>query len=271
MSCQYFEDDILLIGLPWGTKYAQKPLIKKLRRIIMAQNRKKGWQDMRKYLYETHCHTSETSNCGKAPAADVVRHYKELGYDGIAITDHMHRYTFRKLGSNATREEKTNHFLAGYREAKKYEDENFSVILGMEIRCTENDNDYLVYGFDEDFVDAQYLSEFSSLEEIRKMVDDNNLILYQAHPFREGMVIVEPRLLDGTEVYNGHGGHDSRNEIAWAWAEKYNLPKLSGSDFHGETLMETGGIYLPERVTDSRRFCQLLKEGKYELKAFTKP
>ena len=40
-------------------------------------------------MYETHCHTSPVSKCGKAFAEDTVRFYKEMGYDGLFITNHF--------------------------------------------------------------------------------------------------------------------------------------------------------------------------------------
>lgn len=38
---------------------------------------------------ELHMHTSEVSSCGKVPAAEMVRLYKEMGYDAITVTDHL--------------------------------------------------------------------------------------------------------------------------------------------------------------------------------------
>ena len=40
-------------------------------------------------MCETHCHTSPVSKCGKAFAEDTVRFYKEMGYDGLFITNHF--------------------------------------------------------------------------------------------------------------------------------------------------------------------------------------
>ena len=42
---------------------------------------------MKKYLYETHLHTKESSKCGLVPAAEMVRKYRNAGYTGIVITD----------------------------------------------------------------------------------------------------------------------------------------------------------------------------------------
>ena len=44
---------------------------------------------MKEYLFEMHAHTSQTSRCGEVPAEQVVNTFKNLGYDGIVITDHM--------------------------------------------------------------------------------------------------------------------------------------------------------------------------------------
>ena len=70
--------------------------------------------------------------------------------------------------------------------------------------------------------------------------------------------------------YNGHGGHNSSNDIAYRWAEKYSLPMSSGSDFHRETGMEPGGVYFSEMPHDSFDVARMLKNGEYSLKCFTK-
>jgi predicted metal-dependent phosphoesterase TrpH len=61
---------------------------------------------------------------------------------------------------------------------------------------------------------------------------EHGILFYQAHPFRNSMKVVDPKLLFGIEVCNTHPRHDSRNDIASAWAEKYGLHKIGGSDCH---------------------------------------
>ena len=41
------------------------------------------------YKYETHLHTRETSACATASGRAQAERYKELGYDGIIVTDHF--------------------------------------------------------------------------------------------------------------------------------------------------------------------------------------
>lgn len=219
---------------------------------------------MKKYLYDLHIHTSESSACGETCAADIVARYKGLGYDGIVITDHVGESALRNRGE--TYDEKITEVLKGYRAAKALEDENFTVILGMELRFRENDNDYLVYGIDEDFLRRVNLTEFEKPADFVAVAKENNLAFFQAHPFRDGMTVLNPIILDGVEVYNGHGGHDSRNDIALAWAKKFGVRMISGSDFHYVSKAEPGGVYFEERHMDSKAVAKALLENRYTLK-----
>lgn len=50
-------------------------------------------------------------------------------------------------------------------------------------------------------------------------------MIYQAHPFRFGMKITNVKYLDGIEVCNRNIEHDSHNDIAALWAEKFGLKR----------------------------------------------
>ncbi len=100
---------------------------------------------MKGYLFDTHVHTAESSACGEVAAEGVVARYRSLGYNGIIVTDHVNAYNFSKLGS--TYNEQAENWLKGYRTAKAAAGDGFTVILGMEIRFLDYNNDYLVYGF----------------------------------------------------------------------------------------------------------------------------
>lgn len=219
---------------------------------------------MKKYLYDLHIHTKEASGCGETYAADIVERYKGLGYDGIVITDHMSAGNFKHLGSDYN--EQLENFFKGYCAAKAFEDENFTVILGMELRFLENDNDYLVYGIDEDFLRSRDFTQFETPEDFLPVARENGLAIFQAHPFRDGMTVLNPTILDGVEVYNGHGGHDSRNDIALCWAKKFGVRMISGSDFHYVSEAQPGGVWFEERLTDSKAVADALLENRYTLK-----
>ena len=93
------------------------------------------------YKYEIHSHTKESSRCGKLSAMELVKKYKSLGYSGVVITNHYSPMTFH-FNEFFNKKKAIEHYLKGYREAKKYEDEHFSVLLGMEIRFEENEVHY---------------------------------------------------------------------------------------------------------------------------------
>lgn len=220
---------------------------------------------MKKYLFETHAHTSETSPCGTVDAKTVVEHYRELGYNGVVITDHLSSDNFNRHGK-VTSEEKADFFLRGYRAAKKYESDDFKVILGAELRFTDDPSDFLIYGFNEEFLYKYELDKFRNLKEFRPFADEHSIAVFQAHPFRVCMQVQNPKLLDGIEVYNSHPHHNSSNDIAHAWAIKYSLRFIAGSDYHGQNCEIPGGIYTDELITDSYMLRNILLSGSYDIK-----
>lgn len=219
------------------------------------------------FLFDTHVHTSESSTCGEISGADMVEYYKLNRYDGIVITDHFKpREDDRRFGGLPWKERVDGQWL-GYENAKQHETADFTVLHGVEIRFKGYDNDYLVYGADKEFFyDHPEITE-TSVENFRKVINEyDGILLFQAHPFRNGMTVVKPHLLDGIEVYNGNASHNSRNSIANAWAELNMLRKLSGTDNHEPFRSTPGGIYFEERPTTEKQFAELVKSGKYELK-----
>lgn len=219
------------------------------------------------YLYETHVHTSEVSHCGHVAAADVVRTYIGLGYNGIVLTDHINHSTFRKM-RDATWDEKMTFYLTAYKiavETAASINPDFKVLLGAELRIDGFDNDYLLFGVDETFLRAHpdlMQMDFSAMADC---VHDAGLLLVQAHPFREDMTIVDWTKLDGVEVFNGNPGHESNNPIANTWAERHGLIKTSGNDYHGSFGDTLGGIRTAEPIADNADLLRILKSGTYEL------
>ncbi|HOJ35769.1 MAG: PHP domain-containing protein [Clostridiales bacterium] len=219
-----------------------------------------------KYLYEMHLHTSEVSGCGRVSGADSAVFYKEKGYAGIIVTDHMVPRAFRGM-EDASWDEKVDRFMEGYKKAvQAAKDENFDVILSMELRfMSESENDYLIYGFTEEWLRNNPEPYNLTLKQFKKIADENGFLIYQAHPFRDHMTVVDPKYLHGIEVHNGHHGHDSRNPIAEAWAELHGLPQSSGSDYHYLEHLARGGMLFYERIRTPQDLVKQLKSGRYGL------
>lgn len=219
-----------------------------------------------KYIYETHFHTSDVSTCACISAKEGVELYKNAGYSGVVVTDHFTQKCFDNKYPGNNWKEKIDYYLRGYREAKKYETEDFAVILGLEAGFSENDNDYLIYGVDEDFLYNNEWFTKMTIKEFKELAEQNQITVIQAHPFRINSYITNPRSIDGIEVFNGNRRHDSANNIALMWAKKHGFITTSGSDFHEYEDLARGGISFDRFVKDSKQFRAALLSGMYELK-----
>lgn len=216
------------------------------------------------YKYELHCHTKETSLCGQVPAAEIVKMYKEAGYSGIVITDHYSPMTFKP--SRVWRPQTDiDFYLSGYKEALKYADENFTVLLGMEIRYYATANDYLVYGVTEDFLRNSGNLMKVYPKKFYKLAKENGMIVVQAHPFRKLMIRTNPAYLDGAEIHNGKADIES-NLNAAKWAEENNMAiRVSGSDFHRPKNLGVGGIITNEPIKTNDDLLRILRSGEFEM------
>ena len=217
------------------------------------------------FKLDTHNHTSEISGCSILSAKEMVLAYQAAGYDGIVITDHYYKEFFEGLPQN-TWEEQIKHYLTGYYNALKTgEEAGLTVLLGLELRLVGSCNEYLIYGVDEEFLIQNPMLYNCSIEEIRKLADENDLIILQAHPFRVGMVAMGNEYVDGVEVYNGNPNHNSHNDIAYLYAKTNHMIMSSGSDCHFIEGVGNGGIVLQNAVSSGRELVHIIKNEKVEL------
>lgn len=222
------------------------------------------------YQLELHFHTDESSRCGKVPAAEGIRMYLERGYDGVAVTDH-----FSKTACVDPEEEgwdpkvwegACEKFLRGYREAcKAAKGTSLRIYLGMEIRFPHDENDFLVYGFDEDFLRRHpwiYMKELPDLYETAK---EERLTVVQAHPFRKKCFPSDPSCLHGVEIYNGNPRHDSRNELAVKLAEETGLVGTVGSDFHQPQDLAKCRTWMESLPEDEQDLAERIRNGHFKI------
>ncbi|MBE6804378.1 MAG: PHP domain-containing protein [Ruminococcaceae bacterium] len=248
----------------------QKNIDFKVKRVYNINNRKENEANiLKKYLYEMHLHTKDTSNCANVKASVAVEEYIKAGYDGIVVTDHLSPSTYMKYGRELLPwKKKVDFFLRGYKAAKKAANGRIPVLLGMELRyrTSEGDNDYLVYGITEDFLyNTPELLNLNS-KKFYELTQKNGFLVFQAHPFRVGMKVTNPKFLDGIEIFNGNPRHNSSNDIAEMWAKKYGLMVTSGSDYHEIEDLGTGGIYFNKDIKDNKTLVEELLKKEYELK-----
>ena len=159
-----------------------------------------------KYMYETHCHTAESSRCASISAAEQVRIYKDLGYTGIIVTDHFinGNSSVSKL-SRKSWEEKIYKFARGYESAKKAGDAcGLDVFFGWEYSFFGRH--ILTYGPGIDFLLRHpYICKLN-LREYCNLIRANGGYTAQAHPYRTVINMrrhpINSMFVDGIEVYN---------------------------------------------------------------------
>ena len=213
---------------------------------------------------ELHCHSRDVSACARVGAADIIDKFVGSGYSTLVLSNHFSKGTMEFVGATDWNDW-IDKYIAGYTRLKDEAQGKLNVLLGMELRFNENMNDYLVFGVTEELLRSVPDIFNMCPDSFHKIAREHGCLFIQAHPFRNGMKVVGPWCLDGVEVFNGHMGHDSRNDIANAWADKYNLIKTSGTDFHYADSPANGGILTEAEITSMEQLVEILKSGNYTL------
>ncbi len=216
------------------------------------------------FKYELHCHSTPVSACSRFQVKDMVEAYIERGYNGFVLTNHINAMTFMKQRTSRWKD-LMEYYLSDYEEALRIANGRITVLLGAEVHFHENSNDYLLYGenLKEFLLKTEHLMHLG-IKKFSPLAKEAGLLLFQAHPFRNGMTITNPNLLDGVEIYNAHPRHDSRNDLAKLWQERYDLLNCAGSDAH-EPGDISCGILTNIEIQDSKTLVDILKTGQFEI------
>ncbi len=208
------------------------------------------------------------SGCSNVSAEELVEKYVAAGYRTVVITNHFNAYYVMREGSYEALVEGTFNAVEKVRLAAG---DSLNILMGMELSLKCMPNDFLLYGIDRKFVEGMEKAFDMRPWQVRDMVHEVGGLFIGAHPFRYGMTVVNPDELDGLEIFNGHPGQHSHNEVAkhWAlyWAE-YHRPDgsfilTSGTDHHDGWHTPVGGIETEEEITSSEQLVAVLKSGKY--------
>ncbi len=216
---------------------------------------------------ETHCHLIGTSVCADCSFDVMIKAYKDKGYDGIVVTNHIHRGYFSSYPGE-TPKEKVDYFFSVYDKFnRECSSQGIKVFLGGEVlvTCPEGHAEYIIYGFDKKFIyDHPNLFDLTQ-EELFKLCDKNGIFMFKAHPFRTKEVHGDPKYMHGAESFNGHYHHANNNDLAKEFCENNSLIKLSGTDFHHPDQPITAGIITKREVKDEQDLIRILRSGEYEL------
>ena len=220
------------------------------------------------YKYETHCHSSQCSRCGRSTSQELVKSYYEAGYAGFVLTDHF-IFGNTSVPRDLPWAERMQMYYNAYLDAcKAAEGLDFDVIFGIE-HAYGDGKEVLIYGIDLPFLQSNPDIPELTLDELVERIHAYGGIVIQAHPYRNRSYVnmsVEPRgdIVDGIEVYNAFNqpGEDKK-ALALSTQRDYIL--TSGGDIHNAADAKIGaaGILLPYRVHNEKEFVAALKQRKH--------
>lgn len=216
------------------------------------------------YKYETHLHTSGASLCGAASGAELVKLYRELGYQGLVVTNHFFNGNCG-VARELPWEEKVKEYYRSYELTKEAGDRvGLDVFFGIE--WAYQGDEFLLYGVTKEWLfsypDMLRWSHRQLFEEINKIGG----LMIQAHPFRDRGYITRinlyPELVHGVEVTNS-GNRAMEDRIAKEYADKLGLSITSGSDTHDAFVPTRGmrGVISDCRWEDISTYIRQVKSG----------
>lgn len=174
----------------------------------------------REMKIDLHIH-SRYSGDGVLEPEEIVRVARKIGLDGIAITDH--------------------NTIRGGQEAKKYETEDFRVIVGAEIMTDKGE----VIGL---FLRKEIKA--GSFRDIITEIKAQGGMVIVPHPFdglRRSAFRVTAEYagtVDAIECFNSRCIFQRYNAKALEFAVQHNLPVVGGSDAHYPGEIGLGGVII---------------------------
>lgn len=219
---------------------------------------------MKKYLYETHLHTSPVSKCAKSTVSEALEFYKKLGYAGVFITNHFIDGNIN-CDKTLSYSERINFYFSDYEEGLKIGRKiGISVFLGVE--STYKGTDFLIYGLDKNWFLTHPEIEHMKKSEMLTLMREEGALIIHAHPFRQAKYIdhirLFPQCVDGVEIYNAQRS-DFENGMANHYAHNYNLIPFAGSDNHSANgKVKLGGMMTQNALKNEQDFIKQVKSGE---------
>ena len=216
------------------------------------------------FRYETHLHTAPVSKCAKVSVEAALLFYKEIGYDGVFITNHFIDGNIN-VDHSLPYEDRIRFYCSDYETGVKIGEKiGLKVFFGVE--TTYHGTDFLVYGLDKQwFLDHPEIEGMKKSEELALLMESGALVI-QAHPYREADYIdhirLFPRLVHGVEILNASQPEEC-NLMAEMYAKHYGLLRFAGSDNHsGSAKKRLAGMEFDRPLEDEADFVARVKRGE---------
>lgn len=223
------------------------------------------------YKYETHLHTSPVSRCARATVEESLDFYKNMGYDGVFITNHFLDGNIN-IEADKPYEEKIEFYFSDYEKALEIGEKlGIKVFYAQEL--SYRGTDFLIYGLDKEwYLNHPEIMEMKKSDELALMMENEALVI-QAHPYREASYIdhirLFPRCIHGVEIVNACRSEEE-NQMAKIFAEHYGLLEFAGSDNHsGANQPNLAGVCFTDPILSIQDFIQKVKNKKAKIFTIT--
>lgn len=202
------------------------------------------------FVIDLHAHTAPASPCSTISVDALIAEAKDIGLDGIVLTDHNHVWSADDI--------------------KRLQQEHDFLVLGGNEIITEQ-GDVLVYGFDRD------IKGLIKLADLRREVAEAGGFMAMAHPFRGFLITGAEQMgldveqaagremfkhVDAMEILNGKVTPDE-NGFSSKISRSLGLPGVGGSDAHESG---TVGCYATEftvAINDETGLVDALRAGSF--------
>jgi hypothetical protein len=204
-------------------------------------------------IFDIHLHTRNYSGCSNIEAEDLLKRAKEIGLEGIALTEHGLRWPEAKI--EALR------FKTGILD--------LVIVLGQEITCYnrkwKRQGDFLVFGVRES------LGSHLSAQELIEIVHGEGGIVISAHPYKrsrgkdeyygiaDGMLELD---IDGIELYHPEHDEAAVARVREASRRMGGIPLTGGSDAHVLSAVGECTTVFHEEVRNEAEFVEAIRQGR---------
>ena len=209
---------------------------------------------------DLHTHTNRYSGCSNIDPVQLIRRAKDVGLDGIGITEHGIRWSDENIET--------------LREQCQVAD--FLILPGQEVACYTAQGrfqgEFLVFGY------SRSLGSSRSLEQILEIVHGEGGLVIAAHPFKkldhdDGFYGAGESVyhfdIDGLEVE--HPSYDDESRLlAWNAVHAMKIAGIGSSDAHDVRNVGICRTLFEGQVDGIMSLCREIRAGRVKAVNFAK-
>lgn len=190
-------------------------------------------------LIDLHCHSLPRSQCSSLSPVQLVELARDRGLDGVCLVEHDAFWPDDELAELRTQT-------------------GFLVFAGVEF--TTDVGHVLAFGLE------RGSGMFASAAALFEASQEQNALLYLAHPARDGHLRVDRDTVRFFESVEAMNGSDSRiqNLAATGLARGFRLPGIGGSDAHMPAEVGRAATRFDDVIATTSELVKALRSGRYE-------